>query len=276
MKLFLSSKLGMTGLILILFFIFVALFANMLTPFDPFARVARPFLPPSLTHLLGTNDVGQDIFSELIFGTRISMLMGLVSAMVAIIIGSIVGVTAGYFGGLIDSVLMRIVDIALTIPMLPLQIVLAAFLGSSYWNIILVIGLLSWAFPARVIRSQVLTIKNRGYIKAVKCLGGQPLYIMTKHVLPSTISIIISQFILLSSRAILMETSLSFLGLGDVTQKSWGIILYYAQAKSAFLTNRWVWWILPPGLCITLLVTAFTYLGNALEDVLNPRLRKEV
>lgn len=275
-KQFFTSKLGLIGTLLIVFFVYVAVFAPLIAPYDPFARVDAPYLEPSGIHLLGTNDIGQDIFSELIYGTRISLLMGVVSALVAILVGSVIGVCAGYFGGRVDAVLMRVVDIALTIPMLPLQIVLAAFLGSSYWNIILVIGLLSWASPARVIRSQVLTVKNRGYIQAVKCLGGRPFYIMTKHVLPQTISIIISQFILLSSRAILMETSLSFLGLGDVTQKSWGIILYYAQAKSAFLTSRWVWWILPPGLCITLLVIAFTYVGNALEDVINPRLRKEV
>lgn len=275
-KLFFSNKLGLIGTCLIVFFVFVAIFAPWIAPYDPFARVDAPFLSPSGAHLLGTNDIGQDIFSELVYGTRISLLMGVVSALVATFVGAAIGITAGYFGGRVDAILMRIVDIALTIPMLPLQIVLAAFLGSSYWNIILVIGLLSWASPARVVRSQVLTVKNRGYIQAVQCLGGKPFYIMTRHVLPQTISIIISQFILLSSRAILMETSLSFLGLGDVTQKSWGIILYYAQAKSAFLTNRWVWWILPPGLLITLLVIAFTYVGNALEDVINPRLRKEV
>lgn len=275
-KQFFTSKLGLIGTMLIVFFVYVAVFAPMIAPYDPFARVAVPFLSPSADHLLGTNDIGQDIFSELVYGTRISLLMGVVSALVATFVGAVIGICAGYFGGRVDAILMRIVDVALTIPMLPLQIVLAAFLGSSYWNIILVIGLLSWASPARVIRSQVLTVKNRGYIQAVKCLGGKPFYIMIKHVLPQTISIIISQFILLSSRAILMETSLSFLGLGDVTQKSWGIILYYAQAKSAFLTKRWVWWILPPGFCITLLVIAFTYVGNALEDVINPRLRKEV
>ena len=275
-KLFFTSKLGLIGTCMIAFFVYIAVCAPMIAPFDPFARVDAPYLAPSAVHLLGTNDIGQDIFSELIYGTRISLFMGVVSALMATAVGAVIGIAAGYFGGRVDAVLMRIVDVALTIPMLPLQIVLAAFLGSSYWNIILVIGLLSWATPARVIRAQVLTVKNRGYIQAVQCLGGKPSYIMIRHILPQTVSIIISQFILLSSRAILMETSLSFLGLGDVTQKSWGIILYYAQAKSAFLTNRWIWWILPPGLMITLLVVAFTYVGNALEDVINPRLRKEV
>lgn len=275
-KQFFTNKLGLIGFLLIVFFIYVAVFAPLIAPYDPFERVGQPFLSPSSQHYLGTNDVGQDIFSELIYGTRISLFMGLVSALVSIFVGSVVGICAGYCGGVVDAVLMRLVDVCLTIPMLPLMIVLAAFLGSSYWNIILVIGILSWASPARVVRSQVLTVKNRGYIQAVKCLGGKPPYIMIKHVLPQTFSIIVSQFILLSSRAILLETSLSFLGLGDVTQKSWGIILYYAQAKSAFLTDRWLWWILPPGLCITLLVIAFTYVGNALEDIMNPRLRKEV
>ena len=195
-KQFFSNKLGLIGALMILFFVYVAVCAPLIAPYDPFERVAEPFLPPSSAHYLGTNDVGQDIFSELVYGTRISLFMGLVSALVSIAVGSVVGICAGYCGGAVDAVLMRLVDVCLTIPMLPLMIVLAAFLGSSYWNIILVIGILSWASPARVIRSQVLTVKNRGYIQAVKCLGGRPLYIMRKHVLPQTFSIIVSQFIL--------------------------------------------------------------------------------
>jgi len=224
--------------------------------------------------LLGTNDIGQDILSEIIYGTRTSLIMGMLSAGVALTIGTIVGLTAGYFGGHIDTLLMRIVDIILVIPMLPLMILLAAFLGPSFWNIIIVIGMLSWASPARVIRSQVLTIKNKGYIEAVKVIGGKSKYIIFKHIFPPTLSIIISQLILMSSRAILMESSLSFLGLGDPTQKSWGIILYYAQSRSAFLSDAWVWWILPPGLLITLLVISFSYIGNSLEQIVNPRLRR--
>lgn len=274
LQVFLHNKLGVLGAIILLAFILVAVFAPYVARFDPYKRVGIPFQEPSLAHLLGTNDIGQDIFSEVVYGTRISLLMGILSAGVALVIGTLVGLAAGYFGGKVDSVLMRLVDLIMVIPMLPLMILLAAFIGPSFWNIIIVIGALSWASPARVIRSQVMTIKNRGYIEAIDVMGGKSSYIIFKHILPPTMSIIISQLILMSSRAILTEASLSFLGLGDPTQKSWGIILYYAQSRSAFLTNSWLWWVLPPGLLIALLTVSFSFLGSALEEIANPRLRK--
>jgi len=274
-QLFLKNKTGMLGLIILVAFILLAIFAPLIAPFDPYERVGKPFEKPSLQHLLGTNDIGQDILSEVIYGTRISLLIGILSAGVSLVIGTIIGLAAGYMGGKVDSILMRAVDLNLVIPMLPLMILLAAFLGPSFWNIILVIGILSWASPARVIRAQVLTVKKKGYVEAVEVLGARPRYTILKHILPPTMSIIISQLILMSSRAILTEASLSFLGLGDPTQKSWGIILFYAQARSAFLTDAWIWWILPPGILITLLVISFSYIGNALEEIVNPRLRRK-
>ncbi|TXT47692.1 MAG: hypothetical protein FD137_1019 [Spirochaetes bacterium] len=275
-RLFLKGKAGVVGLVILSAFILVAVFAPLISPYPPYERVGTPFEQPSIKHLLGTNDIGQDILSEIIYGTRISLLIGILSAGVSLVIGTIVGMTAGYLGGKVDAVLMRAVDLNLVIPMLPLMILLAAFLGPSFWNIVLVIGILSWASPARVIRSQVLTIKNKGYVEAVEVLGAKPFYTIVKHILPPTMSIIISQLILMSSRAILTEASLSFLGLGDPTQKSWGIILYYAQARSAFLTDAWLWWILPPGILITILVISFAYIGNTLEEIVNPRLRRNV
>ncbi|MCE1157442.1 MAG: ABC transporter permease [Spirochaetia bacterium] len=275
-RLLLKGKAGVIGLLILLAFIFVAIFAPLISPYPPYERVGTPFEKPSSKHLLGTNDIGQDILSEIIYGTRISLLIGILSAGVSLIIGTIVGMTAGYLGGKVDAILMRAVDLNLVIPMLPLMILLAAFLGPSFWNIVLVIGILSWASPARVIRSQVLTIKNKGYVEAVEVLGAKPLYTITRHILPPTMSIIISQLILMSSRAILTEASLSFLGLGDPTQKSWGIILFYAQARSAFLTDAWLWWILPPGILITILVISFAYIGNTLEEMVNPRLRRNI
>lgn len=274
-RLLLKHKAGLVGLIILACFFAVAIFAPLFAPYNPNERVATPFQAPSFAHLLGTNDIGQDILSEIIFGTRISLLIGILSAAVSLVIGTIVGLSAGYLGGKTDAILMRAVDLSLVIPMLPLMILLAAFFGPSFWNIILVIGLLSWASPARVIRSQVLTVKNKGYVESVNVLGASSWYTITRHILPPTMSIIISQLILMSSRAILTEASLSFLGLGDPTKKSWGIILYYAQARSAFLTDAWLWWILPPGILITILVISFAYIGNALEEIVNPRLRKK-
>ncbi|WP_432664538.1 ABC transporter permease [Wukongibacter baidiensis] len=273
-KMFINSRLGRIGFAIMIIFILMALFAPIIAPFNPYERVAESFLKPSSVHLLGTNDIGQDIFSEIIYGTRISLLIGLLSAIVAIIIGSTIGIVSGYFGGKVDILLMRVVDLTLVLPMLPLMILLAAFLGPSFWNIIMVIGVLSWARPARVIRAQVLTTKTKGYIESVKVAGGGHVYTMIKHILPPTMSIIISQFILVASHSILVEASLSFLGMGDPTKKSWGIILYYAQARGAFLNEAWIWWILPPGLLITFLVISFAYTGNSLEEIVNPRLRR--
>jgi len=272
-RLFFSNKIGVAGLIILSFFIFVGIFGEHIAPYDPNARVGLPFQPPSTTHLLGTNDVGHDILSEILVGTRISLVVGISAAAVSLILGSLVGLTAGYFGGRIEEILMRIVDVFLTVPMVPLLIVVAAFMGPSFRNMIIVIGALSWASSARTIRSQVLMLKNKGYIEAVRGLGGKPFYTIFRHIIPATSSLIIAELILMSSRAVLLESTLSFLGLGDPTQKSWGMILYYAQARSAFLLGSWVWWILPPGLLITLLVVSFAFIGNALEQIANPRLR---
>jgi len=250
-----------------------AVFAPWVAPYNPEETSGGPFEAPSRLHLLGTNDIGQDILSELIFGARISLVIGFLAAIVAISIGTAVGTVAGYFGGWVDTVLMRAVDVVLVIPFLPLMILLAAYLGPSFWNIILVIGLLVWARPARVLRSQVLSLRSLEYIDAARALGASAGRILRLHVLPGVISLSLAQFILAASNAILIEASLSFLGLGDPTAKSWGSILYYAQVRSAFLTGAWLWWVLPPGLLITLAVLGFAFTGFALEEVLNPRLR---
>lgn len=274
-QVFISNHFGMFGLSLLTVFLIIAFFAPFLAPFDPNERVGAPFSKPNSQFLLGTNDVGQDILSELLYGTRVSLLIGVMAAFISILLGCLVGVISGYYGGRIDALLMRLVDLVLVIPFLPLIILLAAFIGPSFWNIILVISLLSWASPARVIRSQVLTLKTKGYVEAAKSIGTNIKVILTRHILPGVIPIALSQFVLVASHSILIEASLSFLGLGDPFTKSWGTILYYAQARGAFLTDAWIWWVLPPGLLITTLVIGFAFTGYSLEEILNPRLRKE-
>ncbi len=274
-KMIVANNLGLFGLFILIIFMFIALFAPLLSPFNPMEQVGPPFTKPNSRFLLGTNDVGNDILSELIHGTRVSLLIGILAALISIFIGCLIGIISGYYGGVCDSILMRFVDLILVIPFLPLLILLAAFIGPSFWNIILVISLLSWTSPARVIRSQVLTIKTKGYVEAAKSIGTKTKVILTRHILPDVIPIALSQFVLAASHAILIEASLSFLGLGDPLTKSWGTILYYAQARGAFLTDAWIWWVLPPGLLITTLVLGFTFTGYSLEEVLNPRLRKE-
>jgi peptide/nickel transport system permease protein len=267
------GPVGWVGLLLLAALTAMALFAPALSPHNPEETVADPFQPPSPGHPLGTNDVGQDILSELIYGARISLAIGFLAAGIAVTIGTAVGVASGFLGGWADVVLMRAVDLVLVIPFLPLMILLAAYLGPSYWSIIIVIGILVWARPARIIRSQVLSIRSLDYIGAALALGSRPARVMVRHVLPAVLPLALAQFVLAASNAILIEAALSFLGLGDPTAKSWGTVLYYAQARNAFLSGAWVWWVLPPGLLITAATMGFAFTGFALEDVLNPRMR---
>ena len=273
-QLYCRNKLGLFGLFLLLAFAVIAIFAPFISPYDPRLFVGRPFEPPSLRHILGTNDIGQDIFSEIAYGSRISLLIGISAALVSVFIGSMVGLVSGYSGKLVDSFLMRLVDIILVLPFLPLMILLAAYLGPSFLNVISVISALIWARPARVIRSQVLSIKARGYVEAGRSLGGSPSHIIFSHVLPGVLPLILAQLVQASNLSILIEAALSFLGLGDPLEKSWGSILYYANVRGAFLTGAWIWWVLPPGLCITVVVLGFTFTGYALEEAANPRLRR--
>lgn len=268
-----GNRLALIGLGLLAFFGLIAIFAPLIVPFDPDSLAGRPFERPSSTHLLGTNDVGQDIFSELLVGARISLSIGVLAAIVSIVLGCLVGLVAGYFGGRIDAALMRLVDMVLVIPFLPLMILLAAYLGPSFWNLILVIGLLIWAQPARIVRSQVLSLRTRGYVEAGRAIGTKVHRILRQHVLPGVIPLALSQFVLAASQSILIEASLSFLGLGDPVTKSWGSMLFYAQARGAFLTDAWIWWVVPPGLLITLVVAGFAFSGLAVEEISDPKLR---
>jgi len=253
--------------------VLTAIVGPAVAPYDPREVTGRPFSSPSAEHWLGTNDIGQDIFSEVLWGTRISLLIGLIAASTAITVGTGIGVVASLAGGWVDMVLMRITDIVLTIPFLPLAIVLAAFLGPSVWNTTLVIALVIWARPARVVRSQGLSIRNFAFVEAAHALGGKFWHVLTRHVLPGVIPLALSQFILATSSSILTEASLAFLGLGDPIQKSWGTILFYAQARGAFLNGAWPWWVIPPGLLISFTVLAFVLIGRSLEETLMPRLR---
>lgn len=268
-----GTPTAILGTLLLTVIVLVALFGPAVAPYDPRQVSGRPFAAPSAEHWLGANDIGQDIFSEVLWGTRVSLLIGLIAASTAITVGTSVGVVASLAGGWVDTVLMRITDIVLTIPFLPLAIVLAAFLGPSLWNTALVIALVIWARPARVVRSQGLSIRNLAFVEAAQALGGKFWHILTRHVLPGVLPLALSQFILATSGSILTEASLAFLGLGDPIQKSWGTILFYAQARGAFLNGAWPWWVIPPGLLISLTVLAFVLIGRSLEETLMPRLR---
>lgn len=268
-----GSPTAATGTIMLSVIFFIAVFGPAIAPYDPREVTGRPFSPPSREHWLGTNDIGQDIFSEILWGTRVSLMIGLIAASAAILLGTSVGVIASLAGGWVDAVLMRITDVVLTIPFLPLAIVLAAFLGPSLWNTATVIAVVIWARPARVVRSQGLSICNLTFVEAAHALGGGFRHVLIKHVLPGVLPLALSQLILATSSSILAEASLAFLGLGDPIQKSWGTILFYAQARGAFLNGSWPWWVIPPGVLISVTVLSFVLIGRSLEDVLMPRLR---
>ena len=269
-----SSKIsGIIGGCIIFCLLFIAIFAKQISPYDPAKRVGAPFQPPSSKHLLGTNDIGQDILSELIYGSRISLTIGIVASLVAMVIGTSVGLLAGYYPRVLGKLLMRFVDIILIIPFLPLLILLAAYLGRSLLYTVLIIGGLIWAGSARVIRAQVLTVAQQDYVMAAKTIGAGDLHIIILHILPQALLLAVGQFVQATSFAILLEASLSFLGLGDPLQKSWGTVLYWAQVRGVFLTPAWKWWVLPPGLLISMAALGFALMGFALEQVINPRLK---
>jgi len=267
-----STVTAFVGLLLIAGFVLTTLFADILSPYDPVERVARPFQRPSEEHWLGTNDIGQDILSELIFGTRISLAVGVTAGFVTVAIGLTIGLLAGYYQRL-GSILMRFTDVILILPFLPLLIILSAYLGRSLFNTIMIIGLLIWASTARIVRSQVITIVRQDYVVAAQSLGAGHAHIIIQHILPQVMLLVIGEFVQATSRAILLEAALSFLGLGDPIQKSWGTVLYWAQVRGAFLSPAWVWWVLPPGLLISLATLGFALVGFSLEQKVNPRLK---
>ncbi len=271
-----GAKLGRIGATILVLFVIAAVFAPVFAPYDPTVRTAEPFAAPSLAHPLGANDVGQDILSELLFASRISLTVGIVTACLATVLGVTIGVVSGYLRGPVDGVLMRGVDVILSLPFLPLMIVLAAFLGQNTTNLILVIGLLIWARPARLLRSQVLSVRESGHVQAARAMGATHIYIMIRHILPRITPLVAAQFVRTANVSIMLEASLAFLGLSDPFQKSWGAILFYANARSAFLTDAWLWWVLPPGLCIAAVVVSFAFLGFAIEERVDPRLRSNL
>lgn len=237
----------------------------------------RFFFYGSAYGVLGSDNIGRDLFAQLLWGSRVSLLVGFTATFIALAIGTIVGLVAGYFGGAVDEVLMRIVDVMMVLPGLPFMIALAAILGASIWNLVIVIAIVGWAGTARLIRSQVLSVKERQYIEAARASGAGSVYLMFRHILPNVLPLV---FVVASTGiggVIIAEASLSFLGLGDPHLASWGQMLYNAEQAGAAspLVMAW-WWIIPPGVCIAALALAFILLGTALDEILNPRLRRRM
>jgi oligopeptide/dipeptide ABC transporter ATP-binding protein len=273
----LRHRMGLIGAAMLAVAVVMAIFAPFIAPYDPDKAVdvvlTDIFQAPSPAHILGTDDGGKDVFSSLVYGSRVSLTVGFSAAAIAIFIGSVVGLIAGYLRGWIGSLLMRITDFVLVIPDLALMIVLVAILGPSLGTIILVIGVLGWTGTARLVRAQTLTVRERKYVMRAKAIGAGDVHILRRHILPAVLPLMLANMVLVVSIAILDESSLAFLGLGDPTVISWGQMLNFAFERGAVSAGAW-WALLAPGFAIVWVVLGTTLLGTALEDVVNPRLRR--
>lgn len=253
------TPLRLIGWLTLIFFLILALLAPFIAPQDP-CKTGTPYLPPSSDHLLGTNDIGQDILSELIYASRISLAIGLLAGLVSIVIGVAVGLMAGYFRGWVEELLLAIGDLVLLIPGLPLMIILAAYLSPSMWNIVLVVGLLWWCSTARVVHSRVLQLRNMPFVEAARAIGCPDRYIILRHILVNAKEIVYAKFALAVASAMLTESSLSFIGLGDPLNISWGEMIHFAFSRGGFANDMW-WWYLPPGLLICASVLGFVLIS---------------
>lgn len=269
-----NNPQGRIGLLIVLFLAVIAVFAPVIAPYDPYDVTLRDDkgLPPSMSHLLGTTiTTGQDVFSMLIYGTRVSLGIGIITGIAISVLGSIVGVAAGYMGSVTDMIIMRIVDVMLVIPTLPLTILITNIFGKSYVVIVFVFVIFGWPGLARTVRSQVLQMKNADYVKAAELAGAGRGYIMFRHILPGVSNLVVMSTALTCAGIMIAEAGLSFLGLGNATMISWGKMLSEAQSSGSVLFGQW-WTIVAPGIGIFLSVYSFMRVGFAIEEVLNPKM----
>lgn len=272
------DRLALIGALLYIFFIAVAVFAPYIAPFGPLEVVQEDGIwlanePPSARFLLGTTNLGRDIFSQLVYGSRTALLVGFSAAVAVAFTGTIVGLVAGYYGGWVEAGLMRLADVAFGIPFLPFIIVLVAFLEPSIWNIVIAMALLLWRDTGRVIRSQVLVVKEKAFVSAARISGASDRRIIFLYIAPSILPLSFLYGSLAIGWAILTEASVSFLGFGDPQAVSWGFMLQDAFVSQALSREAW-YWIIPPGVAIMLSVMAGFFIGRGFEEVLFPRLRR--
>ena len=275
---FRNDRLAVAGFVVLMAFTVMALIAPWISPKGGLSAVESIDNPlwakPSGDYPLGTDHLGRSVAAQFVWGSRVSLFVGLAATVLTVAIGSLVGITAGFFGRWTDAILMRLTDWFLVIPFLPLAIVLAAVLERSVWNIVLVIGVTSWPGTARLIRAQVLTVKERLYVDRARALGASRTHVIRRHILPNVAPLILANVTLAVPISILTETTLSFLGLGDPNKASWGKTLEDAYSAGAITRQAW-WYYLPAGLGIVAVVLAFTLFGRALEEILDPRLREK-
>lgn len=267
------------GLGVVAFFVLIALAAPLLTPYNPDATLVSGSHAPSAAHILGTSGLGQDIFAQLLYGARVSLLVGFCAAIGSTILQVLMGLTSAYFGGLVDDVLSLIINIFLVLPGLPLTIVLASLASASSANknefvIALVLLFTSWSYGARVLRAQTLSLKEREFITAARATGENSFRLIFAEILPNELALVASTFVGTFVYAVGAEVALEFLGLGDASHASWGVILFWAQNNGALITGEW-WQFVPAGLCVAVLCASLTFINFGIDEIANPNLRRE-
>jgi peptide/nickel transport system permease protein len=268
------------GVVIVAFFVLTALAAPLLTAYNPNASVVVGSLPPSHAHILGTTGLGQDMFAQLVYGARVTLVVGFFAAIGSTALQVLFGLTSAYFGGLIDDVLSLIINVFLVLPGLPLAIVLASLASSAdaanknEFVIALVLLFTSWSYGARVLRAQTLSLKEREFVTAARASGESSLRVIFAEILPNEVALVASTFIGTFVYAVGAEVALEFLGLGNTSQASWGEILYWAQLNAALIVGKW-WQFVPAGLCVAVLCASLTFINFGIDELANPRLRKE-
>lgn len=256
---------GKVGMIIYAVMIGIAVFGRILAPYSPTDVNFPAFQAPTLAHLLGTNYVGEDVFSEFLYGTGVSLTVGFVVALATMVIGTLAGISAGFLGKLTDDVIMRTVDVLLVIPGFPLLVILSAYLPPTIWSTILILSILSWPFHARVIRSQTLTLKRRAFVLASRLSGLGSFRIIVRDLIPNMLPIIFINSIFVVVGAIVAQAGLAFFGLGNINSVNWGTMLYWFDTENGILFKAW-WWLLPPGLGIMALGIGANLLSNAVSE----------
>ncbi|MGH3472964.1 MAG: ABC transporter permease [Nocardioidaceae bacterium] len=270
-----SNRKARVGLLIVGLFVVIAAFAPWIAPHSPTATTFTPYQGPSSTNWFGTTGGGEDVFSQMVYGARVSILVGLSAGIGATVVAITLGLISGYRPGFIDEIISFVTNLALVIPALPLMIILAAYIPSrSVWTIILVVAFTSWATGARVIRSQSSTLRTRDFVASAVFSGERLTRVVFREILPNMTSLVAASFFAASTAAVMAEASLEFLGLGNPTTVSWGTILHNAETENALLTGQWVL-VFAPGLAIALLALSFTLINFGVDALSNPRLREK-
>lgn len=274
LSLFFHNKRAVFGTILLMLFVIMALIVPQFYEYHHDAYALGPRVgAPTDKYVLGFDEMGRDVMGILIYGARASLAIGVLVTLIIAVVGSVVGISSAYFGGLYDTIVMRITEAFMMVPSLPLMMVLAAIVGQKFSNIIWILGLTGWTGTARLVRAQALSIKQRSYIERARAVGASEWYIMYKHILPNVFPLIFAELVLTVQNAIISETTLAFLGIGDPTIPTWGQLLRSARAEGA-VSGGALWLFIPAGICIVLLASSFVFIGYGFDEILNPRLRR--